>query len=210
MNFKRFLAFVLVMVMVFAYVPAGAFATEGAAPALPTAAVSSAEREGAAFAVSFKVDALTAEQLAYYGSWTADFVLTMNRDVTLNGLSPEGNSYISILCAEMGITDWFDLPAVETQIPAGTGWGVIDHLDMLMAEQGGATVTLEMLTSAVNGVAYAAMFHDAYLQANPDVAEQVEAQVREKLLANSAATRSPAKAADRPVAVSADDFNDED
>ena len=49
-----------------------------------------------------------------------------------------------------------------------------------------------------------------YLQANPDVAEQVEAQVREKLLANSAATRSPAKAADRPVAVSADDFNDED
>ena len=49
-----------------------------------------------------------------------------------------------------------------------------------------------------------------YLQANPDIAEQVEAQVREKLLANSAASRAPAKAADRPVAISADDFNDED
>jgi len=49
-----------------------------------------------------------------------------------------------------------------------------------------------------------------YLQANPDIAEQVEAQVREKLLANSTASRTPAKAAERPVAVSADDFNDED
>ena len=48
-----------------------------------------------------------------------------------------------------------------------------------------------------------------FLQNNPDVAEQVEAQVREKLLAGSAA-RTPARAAERPVAVSADDFDDED
>ena len=49
-----------------------------------------------------------------------------------------------------------------------------------------------------------------YLQANPDIAEQVEAKVREQLMANSAAARVTAKAAERPVAVSADDFNDED
>ena len=49
----------------------------------------------------------------------------------------------------------------------------------------------------------------AFLQANPDVAEQVEAQVREKLIAGAAA-RTPAKAAERPIAVSADDFDDED
>ncbi len=48
-----------------------------------------------------------------------------------------------------------------------------------------------------------------YLQANPDIAEQVEAQVREKLIAGAAA-RTPAKAAERPVAISADDFDDED
>ena len=47
-----------------------------------------------------------------------------------------------------------------------------------------------------------------FLQNNPDIAEQVEAQVRENLLAGSA--REPAKAAQRPVAVSADDFDDED
>ena len=50
-----------------------------------------------------------------------------------------------------------------------------------------------------------------YLIANPDIAEQVEAKVRENLLKNSAAqSRTPAKAAERPVAVSADDFDDED
>ena len=50
----------------------------------------------------------------------------------------------------------------------------------------------------------------AFLQANPDIAENVEAQVREKLLQVSGAPKAPAKAAERPVAVSADDFDDED
>ena len=50
-----------------------------------------------------------------------------------------------------------------------------------------------------------------FLQANPDIAEKVEAQVREELWKLSAVgAKAPAKAAERPVAVSADDFNDED
>ena len=50
-----------------------------------------------------------------------------------------------------------------------------------------------------------------YLMANPDIAEEVEAKVRENLMkASQASIKSPAKAADRPVAVSADDFDDED
>ena len=48
----------------------------------------------------------------------------------------------------------------------------------------------------------------AFLQANPDIAESVEQQVRDNLLQGS--SREPARAADRPVIVSADDFNDED
>ena len=47
-----------------------------------------------------------------------------------------------------------------------------------------------------------------FLQNNPDIAEEVEAQVRANLLAGSA--REPAKAAQRGIAVSADDFDDED
>ena len=50
-----------------------------------------------------------------------------------------------------------------------------------------------------------------YLMANPEIAEQVEAKVRENLLKQAAASpKAPAKAADRGVAISADDFDDED
>ena len=50
-----------------------------------------------------------------------------------------------------------------------------------------------------------------YLMKNPEIAESVEAQVREKLMATSvAAPKAPAKAAEKAVAVSADDFDDED
>ena len=48
-----------------------------------------------------------------------------------------------------------------------------------------------------------------YLMSNPEIAEQVEAKVRENLL-KAVAPKAPAKAAERPVAVSADDFDDED
>ena len=48
-----------------------------------------------------------------------------------------------------------------------------------------------------------------YLQENPDIAQQVEAQVRENLWKMNNAAKAPARAAERPVAVSADDFDDE-
>ena len=50
-----------------------------------------------------------------------------------------------------------------------------------------------------------------FLMSNPDIAEDVEAKVREVLLSQvAAAPKAPAKAAERPVAISADDFDDAD
>ena len=50
-----------------------------------------------------------------------------------------------------------------------------------------------------------------FLMANPDIAESVEAQVREKLMQQSiVAPKAAPKAAQKAVAVSADDFDDED
>ena len=48
-----------------------------------------------------------------------------------------------------------------------------------------------------------------FLQSNPEIAERVEAQVRENLL-KAAAPKAPAKAAQKGIAISADDFDDED
>ena len=50
----------------------------------------------------------------------------------------------------------------------------------------------------------------AYLQANPEIAEEVEAKVRANLLSATAGPKAAAKAAERPIAISADDFDDED
>ena len=50
----------------------------------------------------------------------------------------------------------------------------------------------------------------AFLQSNPDIAESVEEQVRENLWKLQGTPKAPARAAEQPVAVSADDFNDED
>jgi len=50
----------------------------------------------------------------------------------------------------------------------------------------------------------------AFLQANADIAETVEAQVRENMWKlTGGAPRTPARAAERPIAVSADDFDDD-
>ena len=50
-----------------------------------------------------------------------------------------------------------------------------------------------------------------YLMNNPDIAEQVEAKVRENLMKSATvAPKAVAKAAEKAVAVSADDFDDED
>ena len=49
-----------------------------------------------------------------------------------------------------------------------------------------------------------------YFINNPEIAERVEAQVRENLLKMTASPRAAAKAADKGVAISADDFDDED
>ena len=50
-----------------------------------------------------------------------------------------------------------------------------------------------------------------YLINNPEIAEKVEAEVRENLWKlNGGAPKAPAKAAEKAVAISADDFDDED
>ena len=51
----------------------------------------------------------------------------------------------------------------------------------------------------------------AFLQERPELAEQVEAEVRENLWKlTGGAPKAPAKAAEKPIAISADDFSDED
>ena len=89
----------------------------------PTATVSPADREDASFAVSFVADTLSDEQLAAYGNWTVDLVLTVNRELTMNISSEEIYPYLSIYCPLLLEYDgWVDMPGGEEDviIPANT------------------------------------------------------------------------------------------
>ena len=104
---------------------------------------------------------------------------------------PFREAYFDIMYGQ-GISKWGELVDLAVQ------------MDIVQKSGSWFSMGDERIGQGINSV-------KEYLMSNPDIAEEVEAKVRENLLkASQASIKSPAKAADRPVAVSADDFDDED
>ena len=171
MNFKRFLAFVLVMVMVFAYVPAGAFATEGAVPALPTATVSEVQNDDLTFAMNFKADEASAEQLAYYGNWYADFVLTVNKDVTFNA-NGGADGYLSGQYDEWS-ENWVSVPFEDVTLKANEPLKIMEYASELMNKTG-LKLTYKDVYTSVKDFDCGVYFEPDFLAANPDLEVTLE------------------------------------
>ena len=177
---KRILSLALAVIMLLCYAPVSVRA-EGTAPAVPTATIGEAELEKAVFAVNFKTDALTDEQLAYYGNWEVDFVLTANKPLTMNNLKPSEMAYISLLCPAMeGFEIWSDLPGDpenDLVLAANEPWGVINYFAELMEAVGEEPVVIDLATfsyvSELCGLSYALILQESYLQANPGLVANV-------------------------------------
>ena len=104
---------------------------------------------------------------------------------------PFREAYFDILYGQ-GISKWGELVDLAVQ------------MDVIQKSGSWFSMGDERIGQGINSV-------KDYLMANPDVAELVEAKVRENLMKNnSVQAKTPAKAAERPIAVSADDFDDED
>ena len=104
---------------------------------------------------------------------------------------PFREAYFDIMYGQ-GISKWGELVDLAVQ------------MDIVQKSGSWFSMGDERIGQGVNSV-------KDYLMANPDIAEKVEAQVRENLMKSSASqSREPARAAERPIAVSADDFDDED
>ena len=104
---------------------------------------------------------------------------------------PFREAYFDIMYGQ-GISKWGELVDLAVQ------------MDIVQKSGSWFSMGDERIGQGVNSV-------KEFLMANPDIAEEVEAKVRENLLkASQAAVKAPAKAAEKPVAVSADDFDDED
>ncbi len=103
---------------------------------------------------------------------------------------PFREAYFDIMYGQ-GISKWGELVDLAVQ------------MDIVQKSGSWFSMGDERIGQGINSV-------KEYLMANPDIAEEVEAKVRENLMkASQAAMKAPAKAAEKPVAVSADDFDDE-
>jgi len=204
-SMKRFLALALALIMVIGVMPTNiASAVEGDAPEAPTATVTAADRADAAFAVTFTADSMSTEQAEYYGGWNIDLVLTVNKELTMNNCFPSEYSYLSIYCPPMlGSDNWVDMPGdLENNVvvPANTPWGLLAF--------GGMPVTYSQFT-AVGGVGYAALFQEAYLEANPGLVATVSLvltnpETNETVTAAKHTYTSPYKLPDLPNATVTD------
>ena len=104
---------------------------------------------------------------------------------------PFREAYFDIMYGQ-GISKWGELVDLAVQ------------MDIVQKSGSWFSMGDERIGQGVNSV-------KEFLMANPDIADEVEAKVRENLMkAAQAPQKATAKAAERPVAVSADDFDDED
>ena len=112
--------------------------------------------------------------------------------VVKNKVAPPFREAVFEIMYGQGISKWGELVDLAVQ------------MDIVQKSGSWFSMGDERIGQGVNSV-------KEYLINNPEIAEQVEAQVREKLMnASMAAPKAAAKAAEKAVAVSADDFDDED
>ena len=111
--------------------------------------------------------------------------------VVKNKVAPHFREAVFEIMYGQGISKWGELVDLAVQ------------LDIIQKSGSWFSMGDERIGQGANSV-------KDYLIANPDIAEKVEAEVRENLWKlNNGAPKAPAKAADKAVAVSADDFDDE-
>ena len=170
MNHKRFLAFVLALVMVFGYVPVGASA-EGNAPSLPAATVTEIAHEELTFAMNFKADEVTEEQLAYYGNWYADFELTVNKDVTFNA-NGGADGFLSGQY-DAWSENWVNVPIENVTLKAGETLKIMEYAAGMLG-QSGLRLTYNDVVTKIQSFNCGVFFEEAFLEANPDLEVKLE------------------------------------
>ena len=170
---KRILSLALALVMVLGIVPATVLAAE-ATPALPTAAVSEISNEELTFAMNFRVNSVTEEQLAYYGGWYADFELTVNKEVSFNN-DGSADGWLAGQYDEWS-ENWVTVPFgnyAPVTLEAGETVKIMAFAADMMGEPG-LKYTFREVYEGVKDFDCGVYFDDEFLLANPDLVVTLE------------------------------------
>ena len=170
---KRFLGVALALALLCSCIPATVLAEESG-PALPGATVSQIEKEDLTFAMNFKANPVTEEQLAYYGNWFADFELTINKDATFNN-DGSADGWLAGQYDAYSI-DWLTVPFgkyAPVTVEANKPVKIMAFAAESMGEPG-LKYTYKEIYETVKDFDCGVYFDDAYLLANPDLEVKLE------------------------------------
>ena len=146
------------------------------APELPTATVTEIENDDLTFAMNFKADEATNAQLYYYGPWYADFVLTVNKDVTFNAdggadgwLSGQYDAWSE---------NWVNVPFGKgaVTLKAGEELQIMKFAAELMGKTG-LRYTYKEVYETVKDFDCGVFFTPEFLAANPDLEVTLELRI---------------------------------
>lgn len=135
------------------------------APELPTATVTELEKEDLTFALNFKADDASEAQLAYYGNWFADYVLTVNKDVTFNA-NGGADGYLSGQYKAYS-ENWVNVPFEDVTLKAGESIRIMEYAAKLL-NQPGLKLTYNDVYGFVKDFNCGVFFEEEFLAKNPD------------------------------------------
>ena len=186
---KKIIATFLAVLMLFSVVSAaGAGASGGGATAAPTVEIPSAtvtgidtealfEAEGIdlSFALNFKADEATDDQLAAYGDWYADFVLTVNKTTTFNS-DGSANGYLAGQY-DAWSENWVKVPpSADLTVEANEPLKIMETAAELMG-QPGLKYTYKEVYETVQDFDCGVYFTPEFIAANPDLSASLELRI---------------------------------
>ncbi|MBO5452535.1 MAG: hypothetical protein J6A69_01015, partial [Clostridia bacterium] len=181
MKLTKLMSVVLAVSIILCSLGVTAFATNETI-AIPTATISNisaAELEAGdapdlTFALKFAADDATDEQLEAYGAWYADFVLTINKDVTFYSVPEEGvDGYLSGQYDGWS-PNWVTVPFnKKVTLNADEPLKIMDFAAKLMNKDG-LKVTYTDVYEAVKEFDCGVFFTDEFLANNKDLVVKLE------------------------------------
>ncbi len=143
--------------------------------ALPTATVTDLDVKTLSsdidltYALKFVADTATEEQLAAYGDWHADFVLTINKDASFIANEDGTNNYLAGRYQEHEDGSWLKVPFETVSVNAGDETKIMAFAN--------ATITYQEIYDSVGEFDCGIYFTPGFLEANPDLETTLELRI---------------------------------
>ena len=138
---------------------------------MPTATVSTLANEELTFALNFKADEVSPEALEYFGSWYADFELSVNKETVFNA-NGGANGYLSGQYDEWS-ENWVNVPFEDVTLAANEPLKIMAYAAKMLG-QSGLKLTYRDVYEGVKDFDCGVFFEPDFLTANPDLEVTLE------------------------------------